>query len=216
MRRAPWLLGACLLAAAPAALAQPAAPPWGLERLMLSLSQVQFASANFTERKTSPLLSSPLVTQGTLTYTAPDYMRKTTLSPVPESFTLNHNHATMSGGPNGETREFLLAEVPQIGGLVEGIRATLAGDLPTLQRLYEVQLSGGAAGWQLLLRPKDPKLARFVQAIVVQGSQNRIDVVDTLSRDGSDSYMSISDIVNTPVPASPAAQDYARSYDEHR
>ena len=68
---------------------------------------------------------------------------------------------------------------------MEGIRATLAGDLPTL-RLYEVQLSGGAARWQLLLRPKDPRLARFVQTIMVQGSQDRIDVIDTLSPDGSD------------------------------
>jgi hypothetical protein len=216
MRRARWLLAACLLAAAPAALAQTAAPPWGLEPLMLSLAQVQFASAKFTERKTSPLLSAPLTTRGTLTYTAPDYMRKTTLSPMSESFTLNHNRVTMSGGPDGETREFLLAEAPQIGGLVEGIRATLAGDLPTLHRLYEVQLSGGAASWQLLLRPKDPRLARFVQTIMVQGSQDRIDVIDTLSPDGSDSSMSISDIVNTPVPPPPAAQDYARRYDEHR
>jgi hypothetical protein len=216
MRRARWLLAACLLAAAPAALAQTAARPWGLEPLMLSLSQVQSASANFTERRTSPLLSAPIITQGMLTYAAPDYMRKTTLSPVPESFTLNHSRVTMSGGPDGETREFLLAEVPQIGGLVEGVRATLAGDLPTLQRLYEVQLSGGAAGWQLLLRPKDPRLARFVQTIVVQGSQDRIAVIDTLSRDGSDSRMRISDIVNTQVSAPPAAQDYARPYDEHR
>jgi hypothetical protein len=216
MRRARWLLAACLLAAAPAALAQTAAPPWGLEPLMLSLSQVQFASANFTERKTSPLLSAPLITQGTLTYTAPDYMRKTTLSPVPESFTLNHNRVTMSGGPDGETREFLLAEAPQIGGLVEGIRATLAGDLPTLHRLYEVQLSGGAARLATAAAPEGPKAGAFRADDHGQGSQDRIDVIDTLSPDGSDSSMSISDIVNTPVPPPPAAQDYARRYDEHR
>src|SRR5271166_981418 len=110
MRRL-WLLAACLFAA-PAAMAQTITSPWGLDTLMQGMGQVRAASASFTERKTSPLLSAPLLAQGTLTYTAPDYMRKTTLAPVPESFTLDRNRITMTGGPDGKTHEFPLSEAP--------------------------------------------------------------------------------------------------------
>jgi outer membrane lipoprotein-sorting protein len=190
---------ACLLAAglfaAPTALAQTAAPAWGLSALMREMAQVRAASASFTERKTSPLLSAPLLDQGTLSYTAPDYMRKTTLAPVPERFTLAGNRITMTGGPGGGTHVFPVSAAPQIGGLVEGIRATLAGDSSTLTRLYAVRLSGSAAGWQLLLRPRDAKLARLVQSIEIRGSQDRIEAIDTRSPDGGDSTMIISEAV---------------------
>lgn len=173
--------------------AQAPVPPWGLGALMHTLSQVHSATADFTERKTSPLLSAPLIAQGTLTYVAPDYMRKVTRAPVPERFILDHGQVTMSGGPAGPAQTFPLAAAPQIGGLVEAIRATLAGDLPALDRFYDVQLSGGEDGWQLRLRPKNQALARFVRMIVIEGSASRITRIDTLSRDGSDSDMSISE-----------------------
>ena len=189
----------CLLAAgllaAPAAVAQTAAPAWGLSTLMREMAQVRSASASFSERKTSPLLSAPLLDQGTLSYTAPDYIRKTTLAPVLESFTLTGSRITMTGGPGGGTHVFPVSAAPQIAGLVEGIRATLAGDSSTLTRLYDVRLSGNAAGWQLLLRPRDRKLARLVQSIEIRGSQDRIKAIDTLSPDGGDSTMSISETV---------------------
>ena len=215
-RRTRRLLAACLMAAPSAVPPQTGAPPWGLAPLMLSLSQVRSASATFTERRTSPLLNEPLTAQGTLTYRAPDYMRKTTLSPMPQDFILDHDRVTMSGGTDGETREFSLADAPQLGGFVEGIRATLAGDLPALERLYEVELSGEAQGWQLVLRPIDPTLARFVRTIAIQGSQDRIAAVYTLSSDQGDSCMNVSEIVNAPVPAPSAARDPALQPDRHR
>ncbi len=196
MRR-PQLLGAVLLGAvllaAPAAMAQTLTSSWGLSALMREMAQVRSASASFTERETSPLLSAPLLAQGTLIYRAPDYMRKTTLTPVPECFTLAGNRITMTGGPAGGMHVFALAEAPQIGGLVEGIRATLAGDSSTLTKLYTVRLSGSAAGWRLALRPRDAKLARLVQAIEIRGSQNRIETIDTHSPDGSTSTMTINE-----------------------
>lgn len=193
MRRLCLLVGGLL--AAPAAMAQTAVPAWGLGALMREMARVRAATASFTERQTSPLLSAPLLAQGTLTYAAPDYMRKTTLAPVLESFTLAGDRITMTGGADGGTHVFPVSAAPQIGGLVEGIRATLAGDASTLTRLYTVRLSGGAAGWQLLLRPRDAKLARLVRSIDIRGSQDRIEAIDTLSPDGGDSAMSISETV---------------------
>jgi hypothetical protein len=198
MRLKRFLALLCILVSggAPCAMAQPAAASWGLPQLMHELARVHSASARFTERNTVQMLSAPLVASGSLTYVAPDYMRKTTLSPEPEDFILDHDQVTITGGPDNQTHSFSLAGDPRIGGLVEGVRATLAGDLPTLDRFYAVRLTGTEADWQLLLQPKDAGLMHFIKWIIIRGSQNRITVIDTASRDGDHSEMGILEDVN--------------------
>jgi hypothetical protein len=187
LRRTFLLL--CLLAPASFAHAQTV---WGLQQLMQSLAQNRAATANFTERETSPVLSAPLISTGTLTYVAPDYVRKVTISPVPEVFILDHGQIMLSGSTTGGPHVFSLNQDPRIGGLVEGIRATLAGDLPGLEQYYAVTLSGNAADWQLHLLPNNPGLQRFLRAITISGAGASINTIDTVSTDGSDSRMSIS------------------------
>jgi len=191
-----WLIVALsvwLDATAPIAAAQSAATTsdWDLPQLMQELAQVKSASAQFTEWKTMHVLSAPIQTSGTLGYVAPDHMQKITRTPVSEKFVLEGDTITLSGGPDNQVHTFSVAEYPQIGGLVEGIRATLAGDLPTLKRYYTVQLSGSAAHWQLLLQPNDAELTRFVKWIRIRGSGDRIEAVATKSSDGDHSEMSI-------------------------
>lgn len=192
-----WLAMLWLLACAPAAQAQSA---WDLASLMQSLAQVRAASASFTERQTAPVLSAPLTSTGTLTYAAPDYLRKATLTPVPEIFTLDHDEVTFTGGPSGRTHVFALNQDPRIAGLVEGIRATLAGDLPGLERYYNVSLSGSADAWELHLFPKTPALQRFIRTITISGSQGSIAVIDTQTSDGGNSRMSIQPASVTDAP----------------
>ena len=191
-----WLcvaLCAWLAATMPAATAGPAAAAgdWGLSQLMQELAQVKSASAQFTERKTMHMLSAPLVTSGTLAYVAPDLVQKITLTPVPERFVLEGDKIVIVDGPDNQVHRVSLADYPQVGGLVEGIRATLAGDLPTLERFYAVQLTGSAADWQLLLQSKGADLTRFVKWIRIQGSGNRIGAIATESGNGDLSEMSI-------------------------
>jgi hypothetical protein len=178
------------LAVAPGAIAQPAA--WGLPQLMQSLAQVKFASAGFTERKTLAVLNSPLVATGTLTYTAPDMMQKITTAPVPERFTLDRGEITMTGA-GGQTQSFALNQDPRIGGPIEGILATLAGDLPALNRLYTVQFSGAPSGWQIVLQPRDPRLAQFISWIRIAGSFDRIGAIDTQNANGDHSEMTVAE-----------------------
>jgi outer membrane lipoprotein-sorting protein len=167
---------------------------WGLAQLMQGMAQVKYASARFTERKTMAVLTAPLVASGTLTYAAPDMMEKITLSPAPERFVLDGQDVTMTGG-DGQTHRFSLSQDPRIGGLTEGILATLAGDLPTLERLYDVQFSGGEGDWRLVLRPRDAGMAGLVSWMLIEGSGNRIDLIDTRSGNGDHSEMSVAEDV---------------------
>lgn len=177
-------------AAAPQAATQDSAD-WGLPQLMQRLARVKSASAQFTERKTVHMLNAPLVASGTLTYIAPDHMQKLTLSPTPERFVLDGDRVTIVGGPQNATHSFSVTDYPQIGGLIEGIRATLAGDLAVLDRFYAVQLTGTLSNWQLLLEPKGGELTRFIKWIRISGSDDHIRAIRTEESDGDQSDMTI-------------------------
>jgi hypothetical protein len=182
-----WMSAGAVAAQEPDAAGQ----SWGLPQLMLSLARVKSASGKFVERKTVRMLDAPLVSTGTLNYVAPDRMTKVTLSPRPETLALDGQEVTIEGGPDGQTHTFSVTDYPQIGGLVEGIRATLAGDLPALERYFDVRLSGSASNWQLLLQPKDDALARFVKSMRILGRENRIHMIETDQGDGDRSQMTI-------------------------
>lgn len=165
--------------------------PWGLPQLMAALGQVKSASGQFTERKTMRVLTQPLTSSGQLAYVAPAHIEKVTVSPIPERLVMDGDRVTIVSGPNNDTHTFSVADYPQIGGLIAGIRATLAGDLPALARVYTTQLSGTPAAWDLQLIPRDEDLARFVKRIEFRGQGNRIHTIDTEGSDGDRSEMTI-------------------------
>jgi hypothetical protein len=164
---------------------------WGIAQLMLSMAQVRTASGRFEERKTLRVLSEPLVASGTLLYVAPDQVQKVTLLPRRERVTITGDKLTIEGGQEDPNRTLSLSDYPEIAGIVEGVRATLAGDLPTLTRFYATQLEGDAADWRLMLHPIDPKLQQFIRWIRIAGRSNKIYTVETEDGDGDHSEMSI-------------------------
>lgn len=168
---------------------------WGLPQLMQTLAQVKSSSAQFTERKTMHMLSEPLVSSGTLLYLAPDQVQKITVLPKRERVAVRGDTVTIDGGEDERSRTLSLSDYPEIGGIVEGIRATLAGDLTTLRRYYTVQLDGSAAEWRLVLRPTEPKLQKFIKEIRIAGSGNKVHTVATEDGDGDLSEMSIDEDV---------------------
>jgi len=162
---------------------------WGVAPLMAELAHVRSASGQFTERKTMQMLTQPLILSGRLAYVAPNYLEKDTLSPTPEKLVMKGDEVTIVS--NNETHTFSLTQFSQIGGLVEGIRATLAGDLRTLEHFYTLQLSGEAAAWDLRLVPREGDLTRFVKWIEFHGSGDRIQTISTEDSDGDRSDMTI-------------------------
>jgi outer membrane lipoprotein-sorting protein len=85
---------AFLVSASIANAADTAAGGWGVEQLMRELSQVKRASGTFVERKELAVLTTPLESSGTLTYTAPGRLEKHTLKPKPESLILDEKSSS--------------------------------------------------------------------------------------------------------------------------
>ncbi|HVA15610.1 MAG TPA: LolA-related protein [Stellaceae bacterium] len=173
---------------APPSLAQ-SAPAFGLTQLMARFGAVKSATAQFTERKYLRMLKSPLSDSGVLIYAAPDKLEKNTLRPQPETLTIDGD--TLAIEREGQTQTLSLSAYPQIGGFIEGIRATLAGDLATLQRIYYMQFAGSIDAWQLILQPRDAKMREIVRAIYISGDDVHITRIQTVEGDGDRTDMTI-------------------------
>lgn len=188
-RRAPRgiLFGlGCLFTAAAMA-----APAWTLDSLLGELATVRTAQARFTETRTLSLLDRPLASSGTLHYQAPARLEKRTERPKAERLLLDGDTVTVERGDPPRQRSFRLDDAPELRALIEGLRATLAGDRTTLERHYRVVLLGDRKQWLLSLDPIDARVRRFVRAIRIDGAGTAVTGVAVDQANGDRSVMDI-------------------------
>jgi outer membrane lipoprotein-sorting protein len=183
---------AALIAVAAAGVFPPpvAGADWDVEQLMRALGAVKSSRATFVERKHVEILSTPLQSRGRLVYTAPGRLEKHTLSPRRESLVLEGDVLTLESGDR--TRRLRLQGQPVVGVFVESIRSTLAGDLATLSRFYEVKLEGGERQWTLTLMPRDERVRQVVSEIRIGGSRDAVTRIEFTETSGDRSVMTIS------------------------
>lgn len=180
------------------ALALLLAPPlaqaddkFSVERLMRELAQVKSARGKFVERKYLAILETPLESSGTLLYAAPGRVEKHMLRPREESLILDGDTLVIENKHTGKRRSLTLQEHPVVWGFVESIRATLTGDLATLQRFYKVELEGDARAWRLRLEPIEPRMRQAVAEIRLGGSGTWVNRIEVLEAGGDRSVMAI-------------------------
>jgi outer membrane lipoprotein-sorting protein len=191
MRRAAAALATALVLVT----AGPAwAADWGVTDLMASLAEVRSDKARFVEKSFVSLLKEPVESSGTLSYQRPDTIEKRTEKPRPESLRVEGDKLTLTQA-DGTVRSVSLSSMPEIEAYVESIRATLAGDFPTLRHFYNVAMDGERDGWVLQLTPLGPDVREMVRLIVISGIGNRIGEVAVYQTDGDRSVMTI-----TPEP----------------
>lgn len=170
-------------------LAAPARAEDALGALMQRLAGRPHAHATFTETQTFAMLKRPLESSGELFFTPPDRLEKRTLAPKPESLVVEHDTLRLKRGKR--ELNVALGAYPQLAPLVEGIRATLAGDRGTLERVFAVTLSAQDDEWSLALVPRDPQLARVVSRLLIAGRGDQVVSVETLRTGGDRSLMRI-------------------------
>ena len=109
----------------------------GLDKLMSALSKVREVRSNFREEKELAGLTAPLLSSGTLAYSAPNHLEKRTSQP----FRSDHRRGRLADLCQAGRRHPLHHDpdkAPELRGLVEAVRGTLAGDLMGLRRYYSV------------------------------------------------------------------------------
>lgn len=177
-----------------------------LVRLFSELGTRRERQARFNERKFSALLKAPIESSGTLMFRAPDLLEKRTVEPQRESVRIEGNVVTYEGAPLGGTvqkRTFALSDAPLLAALSEGLRATLAGDLPALRRHYDVSWSAAQAqkGWQLTLAPRERTLRDAVAKVVLRGAGGEVSAVEVVEASGD---LTLMQIIPLSAPSAPA------------
>jgi hypothetical protein len=177
-RHAALLLGLAARAPSPAA-AQQAAPP-AVEALMRLMRAVPERRDSFAEERAIPELDLPLPSTGVLLWRAPDRLEKHTTSPIDERLRVEGARLLYERADRGIRRELGLDDQPEMRALVEAVRATLAGDLPGLQRHYEIGFEGAPnAEWRMFLTPLSARVRAAVQRVLLSGQGAQILAVDT-------------------------------------
>ena len=187
MRRA--LIRAAMLAAMAAAHAATAAAPLSLDALMDMLRREKPATVRFNETREMALLDRPLESSGELTFTPPDRLEKRTTSPGSERLVVEGDSLVMERA--GRRQVASLRQWPQVAAMLEGIRATLAGDGSRLEQVYKVTLDGDAGAWRLVLVPRDAEVAKVVARVTLGGVQGSVRRVEIDQADGDRSLLQI-------------------------
>jgi outer membrane lipoprotein-sorting protein len=186
-RLLPSFVGVLLFAAGLASSAS--AAPLELGQLMDALAASPHGTATFTEKKYISFLEQPVESSGTLRFVAPARLEKNTLKPTAESLVLDGEVLTVERGKRKQVLQ--LKDYPEVAGMIESIRATLAGDRRALERVYQLSLKGTTARWTLELVPLDARVARMVTRIQMEGAQAEVRTVEIQQADGDYSVMSI-------------------------
>ena len=166
---ARWGFAALALACSLAA-AEPAPLPAELQSLARRFADMPGLSARFEEEKRLSLLRAPLASEGTLYYARPDLIARHTTAPAASSWVLRGDTLHVSG-PDG-ARSLDLAAVPALQPLLDALRSLLRGDLPALERVFEIGFDAPASAdgrWQLRLTPREAPLRDVVSLLEIEG-----------------------------------------------
>jgi outer membrane lipoprotein-sorting protein len=185
------------------ALACSASSAWAfdLPDLMALLAQQKKGEATFTEQRFVRGIEGPLEASGVLSFTPPDKLIRRTLTPRPETMSVDGNTLTLSR--SGRSRTLTLDSMPELLGMVEAMRGTLSGDTQSLQRYFRSTVTGSSDKWTLALAPIDSRLAAQVRMLRLSGRGGEVLGVEMEFIGGDRSVMTITP--GAPAPAAAAA-----------
>lgn len=142
----------------------------------------------FREERGSALLDAPLVLEGTLARPGDGVLVREVASPYVETTTIRGEEVTLAR--DGErTRTFSLRRAPELGGLLASFQALVEADRGLLERHYALALEGDAAGFALVLTPRERRLARRVARVTLLGADAALRCLHLEQADGGEAWM---------------------------
>lgn len=162
---------------------------WSLPSLMAQLASVESRHSDYVEVRHMSLLGVPLKSEGELHFRFPGYLKKTVTKGGEGSIELLGDRLWIE--QYGKVTETPLSQHPALEAFVATIRATLAGDLLTLQQYYRLTLSGSAEAWSLTLIPADASMGVVIREVIVHGSGSDLQRFETLETSGDSSVITI-------------------------
>lgn len=164
---------------------------WTLEQFADLIGKATFHQVPYEETHVSQILTEPLLSKGTLSFTRPSRLEKHVFSPYEERYVIEGNSLVWEDKVNGTIKELSLEDYPIFLSFVEGFRAVLAGDLPTLKNWFALDLSGSKNNWILTLTPREDEIRQFVTVIRFTGKVAKISGIEIQETSGDHSILTI-------------------------
>ncbi|MBN8612408.1 MAG: outer membrane lipoprotein carrier protein LolA [Deltaproteobacteria bacterium] len=163
-------------AAGPARVqAQEAAPT--VDSVLARMARIPGLHTSYREEKRIALLSSPIVSEGTIDYargagSRPPRMARRTTRPSAQVVLIDAGELRMNDGRT--TSRIDLASQPVVRSFVDSFLQLLVGDRAALERTYTLSIErvaneSPAGGWSLVLRPRGAPLSSFLREIRFEG-----------------------------------------------
>jgi len=130
---------------------------------------------SYTESWSASYLSEPLVTQGKLSYKAPDLLIKMIEKPESIVQTIEGDQLTIKREDYVQTVQ--LSEQPALAAGIYALRSVLQGNKENLQKYFNLKFNEFDSGWTMKLLPKKEIVADKVKVIILRGLGNKIQQV---------------------------------------
>ncbi len=161
-----------------------------LEGLMADLARIEERHARFVEERTLGVLDERLVTEGTLTFEAPDVLIRQDLLPEPAVYAIEGNRLRIV--IDGEEQLLALDQEPLLEAMVMPFRAIFAGDLEALKTMFDPAYAEDDDRWTVTLAPKPSSPSRpFLDRIEISGRGSTVLQMDVHEKGGDLSQMQL-------------------------
>jgi len=153
------------------------ANPFDLIQLSLQLSEPGVLRGSFTQEKYLRALPQPLVSLGTFVLARDSGLLWFLQEPVQQDYRISAAGIARRT-PRGWEQSDQQGPAARQNAL---FLAVLQGDTEALQRDFELELSGTAQAWTLILTPRSALLAQIFSSIQIQGAATveRIELLET-------------------------------------
>ena len=160
------------------------------DALLARLARPPPDTTTFVEVRYSALLSEPLVASGNLEHREDGALVRRVTDPYRETTTLSGENVVVER-EGSKPRRFSLERAPELRGMLASFGALIKGDRALLDRYFRMSAGGSDDRWTIELEPRDPKLARRLAAIRVEGEQDRARCFTMTEPDGDGSVMAV-------------------------
>lgn len=205
-----WTSASIAETGAPAVSASVQAPPASGQAALLvtALGQPAPARTAFAEARFMKVLDKPLVVSGELAWLGGDQLQRRVDHPDQETASIADGKVTLQRAGKS-ARTFSLSHAPQLQVLLDSFVALLSGDASRLQQAFDIQQAGAATGaWTLTLTPRDPKVAKSVGRIIVDGNKSQSRCMQMQEPDG-DVAIDLLGAMAEKMPALPTRESLA-------
>jgi hypothetical protein len=174
--------------------------------LLQRLARPAPATTPFVEVRFSKLLDQPLVVKGQLEYHEDGALVRAVDVPFKERTEIRGEAVTVER-VGRSPRRFSLKRAPELRSMLGGFAAVLGGGRETLERDFNIELTGEENHWKLALTPKSASVGKYVRDMVIEGHASEPRCIVVTQPNTQASVMLVGKTAETALPA-PLAREW--------